>query len=477
MPLSLSRRLALLYVGLLVLLLTTLGALLYLDTRRFVFESTTVRLRAQAKPVIERWLHAPAGGSGERSAQPALAEIAGELARALTSRDTAALIVDARGQALAHGKQLAEEPDAAAIETEHIVRALAGDNEVNYIVDGPAERTLVSLVPLRPAPGSAEVVGVAQLSTSLVPIDSLLAEQRWMIILGIAAAIALGTGGGLWLTTASLAPLRRMVATCRTIAGGDLSQRVNLPERRDEIGQLARAFDDMVARIEAGFATQHRFIGDAAHELRTPLTALKGSLEVLLRGSQDNADDRRRLAQGMHREVTRLVHLSEQLLDMTRLETPAALHRMPVALGRYLEEFMPQAGRLAHERSLSLDPGPAVTLALDPDALQQALVNLVSNAAQHTAPGNSISISWRLRGDEAVELVVADRGEGIAERDLPHIFEPLYRGDASRSRRRGGAGLGLALVKRVVELHGGTIEARSRPGQGATFTITLPRSA
>jgi two-component system OmpR family sensor kinase len=468
MRLSLSLRLTLLYVGLLALLLVALGLMLYLDTRQFVVDSTAVRLRAQAKPVIERWLAAP------RTAPP-LVDVASDLARSLTSRDTAAVIVDAGGTVLADGRRLPEEPVAAPIDRERIARALAGDNEVTYTVDGPA-RQLVLLIPLRESPGAGRIVGIAQLSTPLQPIDALLDEQRHLIGLGIAIAIGLGTAGGLWLTRHALAPLRRMILTCRRIADGDFSQRVGLPGRHDEIGQLAESFDQMVEHIESTLAGQRRFIANAAHELRNPLTALKGSLEVLMRGADDDHAARDRLAQGMHREVTRLGVLCEQMLDLSLLESAPTLRRQPVDLGPYLQDFLRLASLLAPAQEVELEAGAAGAAAIDPDSIQQALVNLVVNAAQHTAPGGIIRLGWALR-PEAVELRVSDTGEGIAEQDLPHVFEPLYRGDASRSRRQGGAGLGLALVKRIVDLHGGSVAVDSRPGQGSTFTMTLPRAA
>ena len=503
--LPLPYKLTLLYVGLLAALLCALGVVLYLDTAHFLIHTTAVRLRAQAKPTIEHWLPgwsageerpgppapgpapppgapgspgppAPAPPTEKAAGSSSLDEIAAQLSRALTSRDTTALVLDDAGNLIASGRQLPEEPVPAPPDPQYVSRALAGENEVTYITSVNGVRSLVLLIPLRRAPGERKVVGVVELTTPLSLIDAVLWRQRLLIGLGVVLTLGLGTLGGLWITRSALTPLQRMISTCRAIAAGDLSQRVNLPARRDEVGQLAAAFDNMVAQIEKAFAAQKRFVAAAAHELRTPLTALHGSLEVLLRGAQDDPATAARLVQGMYREVTRLIRLAEQLLDITRLDSPVIIHRQPVELARFLNGFLDQARRLAGERTVTLTPGEDVTISADPDALKQVLFNLVDNAVKNTPPDGRIDIGWKVSDDE-IAIWVADNGAGIAPDDLPHVFEPFYRGDRSRSRRRGGAGLGLSLVRAVVEAHGGRVEVESELNTGTRVTVKLPRSA
>ena len=374
-------RLTLLYVGLLSLLLCALGGTLYWDTSHFLHDSTVSRLRAQAKPVIERWLYpagphppplSPAGPGPLQPSPPVtpdLAHIAEGLACDLTSRDTVALILDQDGQVLASGRRLPEEPPSPTPDPLHCSRALAGENEVDYTATVNGERMLVLLIPLRRAPGSPEILGAVQLSTPLAPIDQILLRQRLLLGLGIGLTLLVGTICGLWLTTSALDPLSRMVVTCRRIATGDLSQRVNLPHHKDEVGQLASAFNEMVARIEGSFEAQRRFVANAAHELRTPLTALQGSMEVLLRGSQDDPAAVARLTQGTYREVTRLARLCEQLLDLTRLDVSVPLHKQPIELQAFFDEFVQQARFLAREREVVLRSGLPITLLADPDLL------------------------------------------------------------------------------------------------------------
>lgn len=477
---SLRLRLTILYIAMAAICEIALGAFLYYESQDFLIDNTALRLRAQAKPVIERRLangdfgiSSSAGVQSTADLTNGLASIAPELSRDLTSRDTTAVVLDRTGAYVADGRRLPEEPQSAPIDSNRVARALGGQNEITYITDVAGQRTLVLLIPLRLSPNEPEIMGVIQLNTPLGIIDAFLGSQRLVTSLGILLALTVGAAGILVLTHSALAPLRRMIATCRSIAGGDLSQRANLPNHRGEVGQLAHAFDDMVDRIEASFATQRRFTADAAHELRTPLTALEGSLEVLLRGAQDDPVAANRLTQGMYREVARLSRLTEQLLDMTRLNLPVTLHPQPVELRSLLDEFAQQARLLTGERTLLLECGGDVILPADPDALKQALFNLVDNAVQHTPDNGTIRLGWRLIPG-SVAIWVTDDGEGIPADDLPHIFEPFYRGDRSRSRRRGGTGLGLAIVKTIAESHHGQVSVTSRPGEGACFTFTLP---
>ncbi len=474
--LPLRIRLTFLYMGLLALLLSLLETFLYWDTRRFLIQTTATRLRAQAKPVIERWLYsdgAPPSIPPLPTNAAHLAQIAAPLARDLTSRDTAALVLARDGTPLAEGRLLPEEPSPPPPIPHLLRRALSGENEITYITTADGQRTLIILIPLRATPGSTEILGVVQISTSLAPVEQILARQRLLLGLGGAVTLGAGTLLGLWLTSSTLSGLTRMVETCRRIAEGDLSQRVNLPHHRDEVGMLARAFDEMVSRLEALFEAQRRFVANAAHELRTPLTALQGSLEVLMRGAQDDPAAVARLTQGMYREVTRLSRLCEQLLDLSRLESAAHLHRRPLEIVPYFDALLPQLRLLVREGTLRVEHGPAATLYADPDALTQVIFNLVANAVQHNAPGVTLTLGWAVEG-AAVRFWVTDDGAGIPPQDLPHIFEPFYRGDHSRSRRRGGAGLGLALTRAIVEASGGHIRVRSHPGAGTTFTFTLP---
>lgn len=465
--LSLRQRLALLYSGLLALLLCLLGFGFYLDMRQFLFSSTELRIRAQAKPIIEQHLFEQPNPAAQ------LVQIAGQLSRDLTSRDTTALVFDREGVLLADGRRLPEEPVATPVAAEDLAAALAGQNNVSVIQQSGTQRMLSLLIPLRPAPGAPEVFGVVQMSTPLAPIETTL--QRQSIIIGLSIVIVLIAGSltGYWLTSSTLRPLSDLIVACRNIAQGNLRQRVPVISLHDEVGQLTKAFDEMVERLEQNFQAQRRFIADAAHEMRTPLTALRSGLEVLLRGAQDDPQTAFRLIQSMHRDVVRLCGVSEQLLDKARYESGRALNLQPVIIADVMAEFAAQARLLAGERSVIVEQGPAVQAVLDADSIKQALFHLVDNAIQHTAPNGTITLGWAVIG-QTLHCWVADTGEGIAEEDLPHVFTPFYRGDRSRSRRTGGTGLGLTLVQNVARAHGGEVTIASRLGEGTRVTMMLP---
>jgi len=479
--LSLRARLTLLYSGLLGVILCILGVTFFIDTRSLLINYTASHLRARAKPVIEHWLY-PKGSQSPKSSsisQPPtsddLKQIAKFLARDLTSRNTVALVLDRKGNPIANGKLLPEEPSPPLPNSLYYSQALAGKNEVNYIISQGKHHILILLIPLRQMPGSQKILGVVQLSSPLTSVEQTLIRHGLLLAMGTLITLIIGSGLGFLLISSALAGLNRMINTCQEISRGDLTQRVNLPRHQDEIGKLALAFDEMVDRIESTLDAQRRFVANAAHEIGTPLTALRGSLEVLLRGSQDDPAAVARLSQGMYQEVMRLTRLCEQLLDLARLEVSSKIRKKPLNLNEFFSEFMQQAKILAQEQKVVIKQGPLVTVVADPDMLKQILLNLINNAIQHSKKDTTIALGWGLIPDQ-VEIWVADYGEGILPEDIPHIFEPFYRGNSPVSKRIKGTGLGLTIVKAMVEAHNGRIKVKSQLDKGTVFIFNLPLS-
>jgi two-component system phosphate regulon sensor histidine kinase PhoR len=219
------------------------------------------------------------------------------------------------------------------------------------------------------------------------------------------------------------------------------------------------------------------FVANVSHELRTPLTLIQGYVETLRTGGLADPERVPEFLEVIDRNARLLTSLVENLLDLSRLESPEGLPRRvrldPGALLRTVAELRRPA---AERRKQSLETGvraPLPPVLGDPDYLERALANLVDNAVKYTPEGGTLKLSAFARGDSVV-LEVADTGIGIPETDLPRIFERFYRVDKSRSREMGGTGLGLAIVKHVVQAHGGSVEVTSRVGQGSTFRIVLP---
>ena len=484
--LPLRLRLTILYVGLLVILLVVLGSVLYLDTRSFMISTTAFRLQALAANAIS---HATPGEPprplppvSDSSIPPItfnappFAVIARNLARDLTWQDYTTVVVNQTGAIIADGREFSTQTTLPPTNQDSLARAWAGDS-VTYVTAVAGRDTLVVLMPIRyPRPDSL-VMGVVQMTNPLDFVDQVLGRQRALIIFGVLVTLLIGTAGGLGLTHTALTPLRLMVAVCRRIAGGDLSQRVNLPQRKDETGQLASAFDEMVARLDDAFTTQRQFVADASHELRTPLTAISGSLEVLLLAPEGDPETMRRVLHGMRREVQRLTRLVTDLLTLTRLDAHRQLRLQPVDLAGLANEVVESTRSLAKNRKMVLETDGDTKCVGDADQLKQVFYNLLGNAIQSTDVETG-AIVLRVQGSEkSVRVAVTDNGSGIPEQAQSHIFERFYRVDKARARASGGSGLGLAIVKAIVEGHDGNIEpVESQLGHGTTIRFTLPRN-
>ncbi len=471
--LSLRGRLVLLYAALLILSVGLVGCYSYWNIWQLFISSKSSHLRASAKPVIEHWLIDCNLTEQDFVHLSFTAHDAASLARDLTSRNTVAVILNRQAKILANGKRLPEEPTAPAPDNHYLRRALSGENEITYRSKVNATPVLVLLIPLRPHPASPHIFGVVQISTLLTDINRILFRHGAMLIGIMAVILILGVAAGFWLIGISLKDLRGLLVTCNQITSGNFTRRAHVNNPRDEIGQLAKSFNQMIDRIETTFASQQRFVANAAHELLTPLTGLRGSLEVLLRGAQDDAAAVARLSRGMYKEVDRLIRLCDQLLGLSRLEGSSNVRKQRIVLSGFINDFKNQAQVLAQDHSMIIEPGPFVTFIADPDLLKQILLNLLSNALHYSPPGTSIILGWRLLPGQ-VEIWLSDQGIGMDAETLSHVFEPFYQGKAITVSGEKGAGLGLSLTQSMVAAHGGAIRIESKPGQGTSVFVTFP---
>jgi signal transduction histidine kinase len=333
------------------------------------------------------------------------------------------------------------------------------------------------LMLVRPLLADEQIVGILMVAQPLREI--MRAQELLMIGLASIGAVAvLATlRGGSWLAHRALLPVGQVAATAsRIVRAEDLAQRVPAVASTDELGQLTSTVNEMLERLEQLFSSQRRFVADVSHELRTPLTAMRGNLEILRRGA---AQDPRALDESlaaMEREVNRLVRLASDLLLLAQAESGLSLRHEPVALDELVLEVVRDLAPLAGGIALLPEVAEQVEIVGDRDRLKQALLNMVVNALQHTPPGGRVRVALA-NDDQRAYLSVGDTGAGIAATDLPYVFERFYRADKARSRVAGGAGLGLAIVKWVAEAHGGSVAVQSTPGQGSTFTLTLPLRA
>jgi heavy metal sensor kinase len=275
----------------------------------------------------------------------------------------------------------------------------------------------------------------------------------------------------------ALSPIDAVTRTARKISAEDLSQRLNMRLPEDEVGRLARTFDEMIARLDEAFKRQRQFTADASHELRTPLTAIKGQTEVALQRERE-PEDYQEVLRAVNGQVDRMIRLVASLLTLARADArEIPVNREPVDLGTTVKDAVDQIRPAAADKSISVDvhADGGVRVNADQDLMLQLMLNLLDNAVKYTPVGGTIEVSWRGNGDHA-DLSVSDTGPGIAAEHLPHIFDRFYRADKARSRAGGGAGLGLSICRWIVEAHGGSISAASTPGQGSTFSVRLPAS-
>jgi two-component system sensor histidine kinase BaeS len=273
------------------------------------------------------------------------------------------------------------------------------------------------------------------------------------------------------LTRRLLRPLSQMTAISKQIATGDYSAKVKLTSQ-DEVGQLAQSFNQMAESLQRIEHLRRTMVSDVAHELRTPLTNTRGYLEALRDGVVAPNTETFEL---LHEEILRLVHLVEDLLQLTKADVARmTLRRREVVFQELIEQaldlFQPQF--IAKEITVKTLLARRDVIAADPDKLAQAMRNVLQNAWQYTPRGGEITLTVSHEGG-CLTLSVVNSGEGIPQADLPFIFERFYRGEKSRSRERGGAGIGLAIVKELIEAHGGRVGAESTPGTTHIW-LTLP---
>ena len=320
-------------------------------------------------------------------------------------------------------------------------------------------------------------VGQLEVGQSLEDVS----EALWtlLIVMALAYPVTIGVAalGGAFLAGRALSPVGKITGLARRISAEDLGQRLNLELPNDEIGRLARTFDEMIERLDEAFRRQLQFTADASHELRTPLTAVKGQVEVALQRERSPADYREVLEK-VNAEVDRLIGLTNSLLTLARADAggiPLVLEDVDVQtlMSGTVEQMRPAAAN--KNIVVDLEPGPTATIRVDEDLVLQLLLNPLDNAIKYTPVGR-VTAGWRMNGDQ-VELRVQDTGIGISHDHLPYLFDRFYRVDKGRSRAEGGAGLGLAISRWIAQAHGGSIRAESVPGKGSTFTVLLPTIA
>jgi len=460
---SLRVKLTVYYLAILAVVLLLFGVAIYLFLTRSLLAIIDNSLDAQASAIERRMI----SGTGEVSMdEPPFASEQLPLSLHLSQ------LISERGQVT--DEMVVKPSYHLEVDLQALNRLPWGRTQVETYYLATGEPLRVATRRARDADGDTYFLRIGE---SLEPLRR--ARQRLLLVLSIAipAALLLGSYGGLLLANQALRPVDRITRAAEQIGAGDLSERVPVSSRMDEIGRLAATFNHMIGRLEAAFERQRQFTSDASHELRTPLAVIRGDIEIALRRERTVEEYQRVLTSSLE-EIIRLSRLVEDLLTLARADAGRTQLRCePISLDRLCQQMVDYISPLAQQREQTLTysaPDKDVFISGDLQRLKQLLLNLLDNAIKYTDFYGTITLALRTEPKEAV-IEISDSGRGIPKVDLPHIFERFYR----RSRPTGdksatGFGLGLSIVKWIVDSHGGRVEATSEPGRGTTFTVRFP---
>ena len=288
-------------------------------------------------------------------------------------------------------------------------------------------------------------------------------------------ALVVSLLGGWFLVSRALAPVARINQAAAAMSAGNLTARIAVERTENELEQVALALNQAFDRLHQAVENERRFTADASHELRTPLATISAEIEWALARPRE-ADEYRRSLDTTRRAADRMRRVVERLLTLARADAgDMALQRLPVGLTPVVTDALAIVRPLAEQKGVTIDTRlDAVTVVGDRDRLTDLATNLVSNAVRYNHDGGRVSVEVWPDGNDAC-VRVTDTGTGISADDLPRIFERFYRADKARAADSGGAGLGLAIAKRIVEAHGGSIACKSAAGHGTEVLVRLPR--
>lgn len=289
------------------------------------------------------------------------------------------------------------------------------------------------------------------------------------------AALGMAVVVSVFISRSVVAPVSAMQQASQRIAEGHYDERVEVGGEADELAQLALSFNRMAETLEQTEQMRRQLMGDVSHELRTPLTTIEGYMEGLIDGVLPASAE---TYQQVQREADRLKRLVDDLQELSRVEARAyQLHPQPVAVNALLETVFKRLEMQFADKGVRLEidvPDGLPQVNVDEDRIGQVLLNLTGNALQYTPEAGWVRLTAQAR-EEEVQINIADSGSGIPVEHLPHVFTRFYRIDKSRSRARGGSGIGLTIAKHLVEAHGGRIWVSSAgAGRGSVFSFTLP---
>jgi heavy metal sensor kinase len=456
---SVRTRLTFWYVGVLALSLIGFALVIYYAAAAIFYERQDESLRSTAQTVASAYME-------ELEEEKSVAKANEVVMTELVFPDRYVLVTDNLGQATASSRNFAGQNLQLSTTTLNLAHARG----FSYATTNGIR---VAIVPL----SADRSLGFAAVAEQLSVIDVGLSRLRRDFMAGVLLILVLATASGYFLARKSLLPIASMNSQTKLITAERLSSRLDVRNPRDELGRLATTINELLTRLENSFRGQQRFIADASHELRTPLAVLRGETEVALGKTRSTGEYRESLTL-IQDEAERLSRIVEDLFILAGqpLDVPPALVRKQLSLNELLNHCVRAAQVLAIQKNLDLriDSGSTPTILKgDDELLKRMMLNLLDNAVKYTPAGGEIAVKLVKQNGNA-QIVVRDTGIGIPEMDQPHVFDRFYRVDKARSRSLGGAGLGLSIVRWIVEAHEGRIDLISAPGRGSEFIVQLP---
>lgn len=466
---SLRLKLTFLYTGVLAFILLVFGSLVYY----FMERNLTVETDRAVVEIARDLLRSTkiVGGYPLPLRQVALPNI-----DVFATPNTFIQVVDKNGMVAAQSGNLGGQSMPLSEDT---LRKVAGGGDFyETVLSGSQSLRIYN----RPLLLDGEVVGVLQVGRSLGPTLAALARLKFLLLFGSGLTLFGAATLGWFLARQALRPIDRITEAAAAIQQArDLTRRIDYNGPRDEVGRLAGTFNLMLERLHRAYkelqeaeAAQRRFVSDASHELRTPLTTIRGNVELLTKMGDSDPQIRSEALGDISSEAERMSRLVSELLALARADAGFSPVMQPVDLGGLLVEISRQAGILSGEVDFAvdgIDTLQGVMINGNADYLKQLFLILLDNAFLYTPPGGAVKLECGQEGGWA-EVTIRDNGSGIAEEDLPRIFDRFYRAD--KSRHSGGSGLGLAIANWIAGQHDAAITVASKPGEGSAFTVRLP---
>jgi two-component system, OmpR family, sensor kinase len=462
-------RLTLWYVAALALALAAFGATFYFLASRALYTRVDNDLRSLVELSNISLIHDTEEGQSSLSAAFATTDELKTLQQSL-------LIFDASGKLLAENH-----PEDGFQKRLPSLSSIPEDSVYLYTVvdegDGGARHRLATRRVKIPPTNIPYIILASQSLESID--DELELLRRPLLFAGLAALLLAGAGGWL-LARRSLAPVVAMAGSARRIGAENLGEQLPVANPRDELGQLAVTFNELLARLHEAFERQRRFMADASHELRTPLSVMSSTAGVTLRKRRRKEEEYREAIQMMNEQTQRLSRIVKDMFTLARADAGRyPLDKKTLYLSDLLEEVGRAGGLLAAEKNVALEiaNGPEGGFHGDEDLLRQMILNLVDNAIKHTPPSGAVRLSLTEEPTDYV-ISVSDTGPGIPIEAQARVFERFYRADKARSHSEdgngAGAGLGLAIASWIAQAHDGSLALMRSDHNGTTFTVRLP---